>query len=288
MTKTLYGFEASIWSAVTELAVAELGYKDGDVTFKVVKVVEGENFAPCLCESRVEQNPAATIPVLESDGKVYTSTASVVACLVKDAPVKVKAGTAAIIETIHQQQYDPNFALFLTRDEAEMTAKRTALPGTFQALPMTFLANRQQLLEKYTHEPDSDMAPYKALYEAKLAENTGMRAVFTGTATASEQAAYFAASQAHFETVKKAVFEVFPAFLPEGGFIGGSVPGEDDFHAGAWFTRIAAIFGATTADEGVTALEKAYGAPVPVKVAAYWEAWTGRASWKKVYAKWLH
>ncbi|KAJ6508855.1 hypothetical protein C8R45DRAFT_969051 [Mycena sanguinolenta] len=284
MTKTLYGFEASIWTAVTELAVAELGYEDGDITTKAVNVVEGENFAPWF----VKLNPAATVPVLESDGKVYTSTEGVVACLVKDAPVKVKAGTAAIIETIHEQKYDPNFALFLTRDNAEMTAKRTALPGTFQALPTTFLANRQRILEKYVHEPDSDAAPYRAFYEGKLAENTGMRALFTGTARTEEQAAFFTASQAHFETVKQAVFEVFPAFLPESGFIGGAVPGEDDFHAGAWFTRIAAIFGATAAEEGLAAFEKAYGAPVPAKVAAYWEAWTRRASWRKVYAKWLH
>ncbi|KAF7324288.1 GST N-terminal domain-containing protein [Mycena sanguinolenta] len=260
MTKTLYGFEASIWSAVTELAVAELGYKEGRYYLQGRQGRGRREFCSVVRQAEPDRHDT-------------------------DAPVKVKTGTAAIIETIHQQQHDPNFALFLT---AEMAAKRTALPGTFQALPMTFLANRQQLLEKYVHEPDSAMAPYKALYEGKLAENTGMRAVFTGTATAAEQAAYFAASQAHFETVKKAVFEVFPAFLPESGFIGGAVPGEDDFHAGAWFTRIAAIFGATTADEGVTALEKAYGAPVPVKVAAYWEAWTGRASWKKVYAKWLH
>ncbi|KAF7365257.1 GST N-terminal domain-containing protein [Mycena venus] len=280
MTKTLYGFDASIWTAVTELAVAELGYKDGEITFKAVNVLEGENFAPAFIQ--------LALPVLESDGKVYTSTAAVVACLVRDAPVKVKVGTTAIINTIHEEKFDPNFALFLARNEDELAAKRAALPGTFPALPATFLANRQALLEKYVHDPDFDVAPFKAFYEAKLAQNTGMLALFTGTESAPERAAFFATSQAHFDAVKKAVFEVFPGFLPESGFIGGAVPGEDDFHAGAWFTRIAAIHGAKTADEGLAMFEKAYGAPVPAKVAAYWDAWTARPSWKKVYAKWLH
>ncbi|KAJ7667211.1 hypothetical protein B0H17DRAFT_990371 [Mycena rosella] len=283
MTKTLYTFGNSVWSAVAELAAAELGYKDGEITIRIINVVEGENFAPAF----LKLNSNGTIPTLESDGKVYTSTAEVVACLVKDAPVKVKTGTA-IIETIHEDKYDPNFALFLARNNAELSAKGTALRGTFAALPATFLSNRQSALEKYAHSPDSDAAPYRTFYEGKLAENTGMLALFAGKAPADQEADYFAKSQAHFEAVKTAVFEVFPAFLPASGFIGGATPGEDDFHVGAWFTRIAAIFGATTAADGLAAFEAAYGVPVPAKVAAYWGAWAARPSWTKVYAARLH
>jgi hypothetical protein len=59
------------------------------------------------------QNPAGTLPTLEADGQVYTSTAEVIRALIKDAPVKVKDGSA-IMETFHQDKYDPNFALILT------------------------------------------------------------------------------------------------------------------------------------------------------------------------------
>jgi hypothetical protein len=59
-----------------------------------------------------DQNQNGTLPTLESDGKVYTSTTEVIAALVREAPIKVKAGSA-FIETIHDEKYDPNFARLL-------------------------------------------------------------------------------------------------------------------------------------------------------------------------------
>jgi hypothetical protein len=52
------------------------------------------------------------LPTLESNGKFYTSTAEAVACLIKDAPLKVKTGST-IIETINEDKYDPNFTMLL-------------------------------------------------------------------------------------------------------------------------------------------------------------------------------
>ncbi|KAJ7456702.1 hypothetical protein FB451DRAFT_1276887 [Mycena latifolia] len=275
MAKTLYVFAGSVWAAAAELAVVELGYKEGEtITTKVVNLVHGENFAP----SFIQLNPKATLPTLESDGKVYTSTAEVVACLVQDAPVKVKTGTA-IIETIHEEKYDPNFAMLLSRDDAELTAKSSGMAGMF-------LSSRQAALEKHSQTPEAE--PHKAFYETKLAQNGGLLAIVTGKAPAEHKAGFFAKSQAHFDSVKTAVFEVLPGFLPASGFIGGEVPGEDDFHVGAWLTRIAATCGAKSADDALAAFAAAYGAPVPEKVAAYWGAWTARPSWKTVYATNLH
>ncbi|KAJ6604356.1 hypothetical protein DFH09DRAFT_1242370 [Mycena vulgaris] len=255
MTKTLYVFAGSVWSAVPELAIAELGYKEGDVTLKVVNLLKGENFAP----SFLKINPQGTIPTLESDGQVYTSTATAVATLIKGAPLKVKAGSA-IIETIHDDKYDPNFAMLLSVC--------------------------QEALETYSQTPEA--APYKAFYETKLAQNGSTLAIVTGKAPAEHKAAFFAKSQAHFDSVKTAVFEVLPGALPDSGFVGGEVPGEDDFHLAGWLTRITATCGAKSADDALAAMETAYGAPVPAKVAAYWGAWTVRPSWKKVYAAGLH
>ncbi|KAJ7139837.1 hypothetical protein C8R44DRAFT_606389 [Mycena epipterygia] len=274
MTKTLYVFAGSVWAAAAELAVADLGYSESDVTLKSVNLVLGENFAP----SFLKINDKGTLPTLEADGKVYTTTAEVIAALVKDAPVKVKAGTA-IIDTIHDDKFDPNFAMFLSRDEAELSAKGSGMPGMF-------VAKRQEALEKYSQEAEG--APHKDFYEAKLAQNGGMLAVVTGKAPAEHKAGFFAKSQDHFDTVKTAVFEVLPGFLPTSGFIGGERPGEDDFHVGAWLTRIAATVLAKSSDDALAAFETAYGAPVPAKVAAYWGAWTARPSWKKVYAGGLH
>lgn len=59
------------------------------------------------------QNPNATLPTLEADGKAYTSTTDVTAYLVQNAPKKVKAGNADFIKEIHEDSIDPNFALLL-------------------------------------------------------------------------------------------------------------------------------------------------------------------------------
>ncbi|KAJ7655102.1 hypothetical protein DFH06DRAFT_1201604 [Mycena polygramma] len=274
MSKTLYVFAGSVWSAAAELALAELGYKEGEVTVKSVNLVEGENFAP----SFLKLNPHGTLPTYEADGKVYTSTAEVVAALAKGAPTKVKAGSS-FVETIHDEKYDPNFAMLLARDDTELTAKSSGLAGMF-------LSHRQAALDKYAQEAGAE--EFKAFYETKKAQNGGLLAIVTGKAPEEHKNGFFSKSGAHFASVKTAVFEVVPGALPESGFLGGDAPGEDDFHLGAWLTRIAATTGAKTADDAVEAMNTAYGEKVPAKVVAYWGAWTARPSWKKVYAGGLH
>ncbi|KAJ7511294.1 hypothetical protein B0H11DRAFT_2386990 [Mycena galericulata] len=272
MTKTLYAFGGSIWSAAAELAVAELGYQEGvDITTKIVNLFDGENFTSAF----LKLNPEGTLPTLEADGKIYTNTTDVISALVKDAPVKIKPGSPSIIATIHEAKYDPNFAMFLARDEAELTAKSNAIHGVY-------LARRQPALEKYSQGPDA--AQFKALYDTKLALNTSTLALFTGKAPAEAKAGYFSQSKEHFAAVKTALFEVFPGLLPERGFIGGENPGEEDYHLAAWITRIAATSGAISRTDALAAFNATYGAQVPAKVAAYWGAWSERASWKKVYA----
>ncbi|KAJ7783466.1 hypothetical protein DFH07DRAFT_864483 [Mycena maculata] len=274
MTKTLYIFAGSVWAAAAELAVAELGYKAGEtIIIQNVNLVQGENFAP----SFIKLNPNATLPTLEDGDKVYGSTAEVIAALVNDAPIKVAPGTS-IIETIHAEKYDPNFAMLLSRNDAELAQKSGGIAGVF-------LSGRQVALEKYSQSPEG--APYKAFYETKLAQNGGMLAIAKGTAPPEHKELFFKRSEEHSANIKAALLEVLPGALPDSGFIGGAVPGEDDFHVGAWLTRIAATTGAKSSGDAVAAIETAYGA-VPAKVAAYWEAWTARPSWQAVYAGGLH
>ncbi|KAJ6609782.1 hypothetical protein B0H10DRAFT_1954326 [Mycena sp. CBHHK59/15] len=97
-----------------------------------------------------------------------------------------------------------------------------------------------------------------------------------------QQAEFFAKSKVHFDSVKSAVLEVFPALLLDSGFIGDVSPGEDDFHLNAWFTWIASVIGAKTGGDALAAFESAYGSPVPPQIVACWNAWTVRLSWKMV------
>ncbi|CAK5279961.1 unnamed protein product [Mycena citricolor] len=254
-----------------------LGCTDADVTVQTVNLAEGENLQPWF----LKLNPKGTLPTLECDGNVYTDTSSVVAKLVKDAPTKVKTGSS-FIQTIHEDKYDPNFVLFLSRDEDELAAKKSSI-----AIP--FLTNRQAVMEKYSKAPEG--AVFKQFYDAKMQDNQGkfgLLSIIKGDAPEEHNAAFFAQSKAHYKNLQYAIQELLPSVLPERGFIGGDIPGEDDFHLAAWLTRLAAASGAKTADEALPALEAFYGAPVPVKVKSYWNSWVELPSWKKIYGAGLY
>ena len=94
--------------------------------------------------------------------------------------------------------------------------------------------------------------------------------------------------RSHWKAIVGYILNDLPSILPESGFIGGSDPGEDDFHVGAWLARVSWVAGADKESEGYKALEKELGQEVPPKVVSYWKAWSARPSWKKVYAETLH
>ncbi|KAF7322263.1 hypothetical protein HMN09_00003700 [Mycena chlorophos] len=279
-SRTLYTFGRSVWAAAAELAAADLGYTENDITYKTLNLMEGGNFSAEF----LEKNPNGTLPTLEVDGTTYKTTAEVISYLAANAPDgrKVK-GATSIIDIVHDDKYDPNFALVLSRSEQELNAKRAGLDF--------FVSKRQAALDELL--PSATGAHKKFLEEKQgvnggnwLNSSTGLLAVVKGTAPPEHLAGFYAKSQAHFASIKTALLEVFPAFLPTTGFIGGDVPGEDDFHAGAWLTRIAQTAGATSAEDGLDKLAAHYhdGAPMPEQIVSYWAAWTVRDSWKKVYA----
>ena len=99
---------------------------------------------------------------------------------------------------------------------------------------------------------------------------------------------FFTTSIAHWGNIVSFIQNELVAILPESGFIAGAEPGEDDYHVGAWLTRVAWVAGAEKTPEGYTALDKELKTDVPPKVAAYWKAWFARPSWQKVYAETMH
>lgn len=112
MPATLYTFSASVWAAAAELAVAELQYLPGAIELKTLNLVEGENFEPTF----LDINPNGTLPTLQVDGEVYKNTTDVVRYLASHAPSPLPAPTPEqqeLIRIIHDEQYDPNFALLL-------------------------------------------------------------------------------------------------------------------------------------------------------------------------------
>ncbi|KIY45391.1 hypothetical protein FISHEDRAFT_66967 [Fistulina hepatica ATCC 64428] len=272
----LYTFGSSVWAAVPELAIQELGYAPGSIGTKTINLVEGENFDPTF----ITKNPHATLPTLEvSPSEIYTSTAEVTAYLISHAPVKVKKGDPVFIKKIHEEQYDPNFAVLLARDADELNAKR----GGF---PYKFLANRQKVLLARIEEPAS--TPFKSFFESKLAGNGGLLAIYEGKVPNEVLEGFFDKSQAHFKSVGWFIYNFLPDIVPQTGFLGGDTPGEDDYHLCAWLTRIAGTVGATGPNDMPDVLSKSFGKPLPSHLKSYISGWTSRASWKKVYETKLH
>ncbi len=130
---------------------------------------------------------------------------------------------------------------------------------------------------------------FEEFYADKIAGNGGLLDIYRGNALEATKDGFFQQSQDHFANVGAYILQSLPKRLPEDtAFLGGDIPGEDDFHLGAWLARIAATVGATKSEEGLAALKDAFGAEVPDPVAAYWKAWSSRDSWKDVYGEGLH
>ncbi|KAG2146560.1 uncharacterized protein EDB93DRAFT_1086050 [Suillus bovinus] len=273
----LHTFGPSVWAAVPELALIELGYDQDDIEKKVVNLGEGENFAPAF----LNINPQGTLPTLEAGGKAYTSTAEVTSYLVAHARnrVTVAPGTD-FINIIHEEQYDPNFLILSARHDEELRSRASGFA-------MTFVQNRQNALAK--HARTSQSAEHREFYDTKIAENGKILSIYQSKAPENVKNSFFESSRTHWDTVKAFILEELPEILPESGFLGGDEPGEDDFHLAAWLARVVFVAGGEDASkDGVRAIEKELGKPTPDEVVTYWTAWSGRKSWQEVYAKGLH
>ncbi|KAI0793432.1 hypothetical protein C8Q75DRAFT_731156 [Abortiporus biennis] len=272
----LYVFGLSVWAAAPQLAIVELGYAPDAIKQKVVNLAEGANFTPGF----LKLNPNATLPTFTSvDGKNFTNTYDVIKYLAQHAPKKVAPGDKAFLDRIHEDSIDPNFIIFAVRNEEELKAASSGFPHTF-------LENRQSSLIKNSQTPEA--APFKAFYDAKIPVNGGLLDLFSGKASESDKKAFFELSAKHWENISNFIVNELPTVLPDSGFIGGEIPGEADFHLGAWLARVAHILGGKNAQGEYKVFEKETKVPVPTKVAAYFDAWVTRPSWQQVYAEGLH
>jgi len=135
-------------------------------------------------------------------------------------------------------------------------------------------------LKRYAETPEAQAN--KPFYDKRIASLSNLYAILNGQAPEKVKQAYFSDSIALWDGIKTFTIQTLPAAIAEGPFIGGSRPGVDDFHVGAWLARISNLLGAEKSEGGVSALEKGFG-PLPEKVKAFWAAWIARDSWVKVY-----
>jgi len=267
----VYTFAHSVWAAVAEIAVAELGV---DVEFKTVDLLNGANFEPTF----LKLNPAGTLPTLTVGSTVYNDTKTVVSYLNSTTASPVAKPTE-FTDLLHEQKYDPNFALLLARSDEELKAKAGSIPGVF-------VANRQAALERISVTPEA--AEFKAFYDEKIGQNGGLLKVYKYEVPEEAKKGFFQVSTGHVANIRDLILTTIPAKLPASGFLGGAKPGEDDYHLIGWLARIASTVFAPNDATGILAYEKELGVAVPPSVVSYWKLWAERSSFKTVYAGGLH
>ncbi|KAF7968195.1 hypothetical protein HWV62_31670 [Athelia sp. TMB] len=275
---TLYTFPLSVWAAVPELALIELGYSVADIEKKMIDLRAGANFEPAF----LAINPKGTLPTLTVNGQAFNNTIDVTSYLVEHAKISVKAASKSpesIIVRIHQDEYDPNFPVLSARNNDELAAKAGG-PS------MDFLLNRQSALEK--HSEHEDAVVHREFYDSKIATNGHILSLYQSKLSDDARAAFFKKSDKNWANIRKFIFEDLHNSLPAQGFLGGEVPGEDDFYIAAWLARITAASGAKKSDDGPKVLQEQFKAPVPDNVVTYWSGWVKRESWTRVYGESLH
>ncbi|KAL0061343.1 hypothetical protein AAF712_011860 [Marasmius tenuissimus] len=223
-------FGVQVRGSLAELAVAELT-QPGEIELKVVDLIKGENFDPEF----IKLNPNATLPTLEADGQIYTSTFEVVQYLIKRSGKDVKPGHRELLDKIHEGRLNPNFALLLSKN---------GKPKLKESPVLSYLADKQP--SKNTPNPP----PQRLLRTPSHHQRLPPRLLPRHPPPPTSKQDFFSKSTSHFNAIGDFIHDELPQYLPSGGLLlGGTEPSEDDYHLDAWIIRIAATNGAKTGEE---------------------------------------
>lgn len=111
------------------------------------------------------------------------------------ATIDLKAKSDELIALVHSETApDGNFLLLSARDESELRQKAGGLPGAF-------LKGRQDALDRYAKEGDSNAL--KAFYADRTKENGTLLAIYQGQAEAGVKQAFFEKSKDAWQSLPK-------------------------------------------------------------------------------------
>jgi hypothetical protein len=182
-----------------------------------------------------------------------------------------------LICTLHSDALDPNFPVVSARSVAELEAHKSCSEGVF-------VRGRYRAALAYAQEASEERREW---YSAKMKPLEYLNAIYTSPSP-EQVAKFLERSTQHMQQIREFILRSLPSYLPELGFVEGDTPGEADFHLAAWLARIALVCGSASTCMGKEMLEKELGEALPEKVGRYWDAWTDRESWKRVYRDGLH
>ncbi|CEL00432.1 hypothetical protein ASPCAL00034 [Aspergillus calidoustus] len=189
---TLYAFTGSQWAYVPLMGLRENGYGPDEYEIVEIDLVTAQNFKP----DYLQINPNGTVPSLiaPSLAKPLVDSVEILEYLDRSRPdtTSLTPGDSSgrervreLIELVHSAQVDTNIILLQGRSQDELEEKKKC-PW------MTFLSNRQAVLEKYRAEDFSH-----PLYERKAAENGALLRLYT-TGPSQEHNEFFERTQSQY------------------------------------------------------------------------------------------
>ncbi|KAG7099184.1 hypothetical protein E1B28_001053 [Marasmius oreades] len=338
----LYYDPKSIWSSGALLTLMEKGYGDDELNLKIVDLSRGENYGP----SFLRLNSKATVPTLvvplektlsdevESRYKAITETKGIIEFLDKSrsplsrthttsnapapslTPATIAFSTTSKIiidDILHSEPANPNNLLFMNaRDDLALRELSRAvfplLKGKHQALSH-YLAEAEtgkitvtEKIKDFWRNENTEVESLLSVFEKALQSSAEI-----DEESKIKRAAYFNIARVAWETgMPKILTKLNDEVI--GPFALGEQVSIADLHLAPWLAHVAKLAGATTSDDGSSAIEKIekhvgngfsltrVNLPVDLmklegarpasrsKLAAFWDVVKERPSWKKIYA----
>lgn len=252
------------------------------------------------------------------------TTSSAPAPSLAPATIAFAQTSKTVIEILHSEEGDPNRLFFLAaRDDAELAAAGPNIFGFTHGRRdeldrLLADAEREggfQASEKTKQYWKTKKAAEEPFYEVSK-DHDKPSAKLTPAALAKRKEYFEQAKTAWSVDLKKVLLAVSKEML--GPYVLGDQISLADMHLAAWIGRLGALVGATPTDTGAVAiakleakigggftLPKDFAAPPDIqrtptagaeavaatqisKLAAFWDAFSQRASWKKWYEGSLH
>ncbi|PWY97111.1 hypothetical protein BCV70DRAFT_203164 [Testicularia cyperi] len=325
---TLYTFDGSVWASAPRLALVEKGYADTDVDFKIVDLVKAENFdASYLRLNSKGTVPTLVVPLLETTSaevdtkfRALTDTVAILEFLDKsrskntleskgqtsEAPAPVlapatiegKATSDEIIKLVHAENVDPNFLLLGARSKEEFTKGKAQLPGTFVSNRYNALISHQKALDSSsTIAFDGSANPKSSALQDNLkkwyADKLESQKLLTQAYVNGDQASIdqlILLTNATWKNISDLLTTLETKFV--GPFALGDQISLADLHVIPWLARILAVSQGLAPDAdplaSLDSIIAAHGAKLGPKIREFWQAFSTRPSFEKVYGSGLH
>lgn len=324
----LYFFDKSIWVSVPELGLIEKGYTSNDYDHKVVDLMKGENFNPDFLKLNPTGTiPVFVAPLNIPEGnqqpeyKILTQSTDILeyvdttwkplnrATNEKPLPslspetASLKAESDQLITLLHEDVHDPNFLLLGCINNDQIKER-----GAKDSMMRQYVENRINALKHNLVTYPSAEKTIKDFWQSKLQTEQKTLDILLMKAPQADVEAFFNRTRVSWKSSVSLLGQFVDTITTnKGDFILGQKVTLVDIQLAPWLARFLLILGYTTPPpSSLTGIELQQRLEKVLKLIPgyeldqnrlektciglekYWNAWSRRESFKKVYADGLH